>query len=286
MLNFLSATDVANEISMTRSKFRGTYLVVEGTTDVRLYGKFLSDDAKILAASSKSNVRNIINECHRRNDDLVMGIIDKDIDGMLGKTPKEPVFCTDLRDIECMMLCSPALDSVLSEYADKEALERFTRSVAPVRTAIANGAAPIGALMYLSYKKGMSLSFKDLNHGMFISRKNLSADITKMVQSVYSQSMGQLYSPAAMADQVREMIKKIDDPWIAVRGHDGVSVLTIGLRHIFGSYNTKYLDDHAVAGSLRLSYSEEMFAKSMLFRLTSDYAKRNNMSLWHVTQTR
>ena len=140
--------------------------------------------------------------------------------------------------------------------------------------------------MYLSYKKGMSLSFKDLNHGMFISRKNLSADITKMVQFVYSQSMGQMYSPAAMADQVREMIKKIDDPWIAVRGHDGVSVLTIGLRHIFGSYNTKYLDDHAVAGSLRLSYSEEMFAKSMLFRLTSDYAKRNNMSLWHVTQTR
>ena len=29
LLSFLSATDVANEISMTRSTFKGTYLIVD-----------------------------------------------------------------------------------------------------------------------------------------------------------------------------------------------------------------------------------------------------------------
>jgi len=41
-----------------------------------------------------------------------------------------------------------------------------------------------------------------------------------------------------------------------------------------------------VAGSLRLSYSAEMFAKTMLFKLTSDYAKRNSMALWSITPSR
>ncbi len=56
MLNDLTADDVANEISMSRSVFKGTYLVVEGATDARLYGKFMAEGTKIIAACSKSNV--------------------------------------------------------------------------------------------------------------------------------------------------------------------------------------------------------------------------------------
>lgn len=58
MLNDLTADDIANEISMSRSVFKGTYIVVEGATDVRLYGKFAAEGTKILAACSKSNVAN------------------------------------------------------------------------------------------------------------------------------------------------------------------------------------------------------------------------------------
>lgn len=58
MLKDLTADDVANEISLSRSLFKGTYLIVEGATDVRLYGKFMAESTKIVAASSKSNVVN------------------------------------------------------------------------------------------------------------------------------------------------------------------------------------------------------------------------------------
>ena len=40
MIDNLSASDIANEISMMRSVFKGTVLVVEGVTDSRLYSKF------------------------------------------------------------------------------------------------------------------------------------------------------------------------------------------------------------------------------------------------------
>lgn len=283
MLSFLSASDVANEISMSRSKFSGTYVVVEGTTDVRLYGKFLSEGATIIAASSKTNVKGTVAECLRRKDNAVIGIVDKDIDGMIGKTVKEPVFYTDRRDLESGLICSEALDGVLSEYADKDLLSRFVRDNGDIRTVIGKAAAPLGVLMYISYKRGMSLSFKDLNHRLFINRRTLAVDVSRMVQEVFQQSMGQMLSVSSMAEQVRDTVRKLDDPWDAARGHDATAILAIGLTTIFGSYNTKYLDSNTVSGALRLAYSYEMFASTRLFAESSDYARRKNLALWKVT---
>ena len=283
MLSFLSASDVANEISMSRSKFSGTYVVVEGTTDVRLYGKFLSEGATIIAASSKTNVKGTVAECLRRKDNAVIGIVDKDIDGMIGKTVKEPVFYTDRRDLESGLICSEALDGVLSEYADKDLLSRFVRDNGDIRTVIGRAAAPLGVLMYISYKRGMSLSFKDLNHRLFINRRTLAVDVSRMVQEVFQQSMGQMLSVSSMAEQVRDTVRKLDDPWDAARGHDATAILAIGLTTIFGSYNTKYLDSNTVSGALRLAYSYEMFASTRLFAESSDYARRKNLALWKVT---
>ncbi len=284
MISFLTAEDVANEISMSRSKFKGTYLVVEGTTDVRLYGKFLDAGAEVIAASSKTNVKGTVAECLRRRDTAVVGIVDKDLDGMTGRTVKEPVFFTDRRDLEGGLLCSEALDGVLTEYADRDLLERFVRDNGSVRDVIARAAAPLGVLMFISYKRGMSLSFKDLNHRMFINRKTLAVDISRMVQEVYGQSMGQMYSAAAITDLVRDTVRKLDNPWDAARGHDATAILAIGLNTIFGSYNAKYINSHSVSGALRLAYSDDMFAATELFAATSEYAKKNNLALWRITR--
>jgi hypothetical protein len=283
MLNFLTASDVANEISMSRSKFRGTYVVVEGNTDVRLYGKFLADGVEVIAASSKTNVKGTVSECLRRRDDKIIGIVDKDIDGMIGKTVKEPVFYTDRRDLECGLMCSEALEGVLAEYADKELMARFVRDNGPVRDVIGRAAAPLGVMMYISYKRGMSLSFKDLNHRFFINRKTLAVDVSRMVQEVFQQSMGQMVSVSSMAELVRDTVKKLDDPWDAVRGHDATAILAIGLTTIFGSYNSKYIDSNTVSGALRLAYSYEMFVTTRLFAESSDYARRKNLALWRIT---
>lgn len=284
MISFLTADDVANEISMSRSRFTGTYLVVEGTTDVRLYGKFLGEGATAIAASSKTNVKATVAECIRRGDKAVLGIVDRDLDGMTGRTVKEPVFYTDRRDLEGGLMCSEALEGVLSEYADRDLLQRFEKVNGSVRDVLGKAAAPIGMLMYLSYKRGMSLSFKDLNHRLFINRKTLAIDVARMVQEVYGQSMGQMSSSLAVSEQVRDLVKKLDDPWDAVRGHDATAILAIGLTSIFGSYNAKYIDSNTVSGALRLAYSDDMFAGTMLFAMTSEYAGKHNLALWRITR--
>jgi hypothetical protein len=190
MIDSISASDVANEASMMRSVFKGTFLVVEGVTDSRLYSKFTDgENVRILIAHSKDNVRRSVIDCRtKRGDEKIIGITDKDIDGLIGKKRAPPIFITDKSDAESTMLCSRALDDVLAEYGDPEKIRAFEERHGKVADALARAAAPVCVLMYISYKRGMNLSFKDLDHRRFVNSHTLETDIPRMVSDVYAQS--------------------------------------------------------------------------------------------------
>ena len=117
MREYLTPDDICNQISMNRSLFKGTILVTEGSTDQRLYSKFVEPKgAKILPAYSKSNVINVLRKMESRRDGKVLGIVDRDLDDLKGKTVVPPLFYTDNRDMEMMLIVSNALDDVLMEY--------------------------------------------------------------------------------------------------------------------------------------------------------------------------
>ena len=121
MLDQLTSSDIANEVSMMRSVFKGTVLIVEGVSDSRLYGKFTDrENVRIIIAHSKNNVMQAVSMLRdRRKDNAVLGIIDRDMDALLGKKRSPPLFQTDKRDLESTILASPALEAVIAEY-DRE----------------------------------------------------------------------------------------------------------------------------------------------------------------------
>ncbi len=282
MMESITHADLANEISMTRSAFGGTFLVVEGVTDSRLYAKFADpENVRILIAHSKDNVRRSVEEsCGRRGDRAVVGIVDKDMDGLIGKRRDPPVFETDLNDMESSILRSPAFGDILAEYGDRERVERFVERNGDIPSRLAESAAPIGYLMYLSYRKGMNLSFKGLDFERFIDRDTLANDVPRMVSDVYARSMGQMHPKSAVTDQVRSMMRKGADPWEAVRGHDAVRILAIGLRYAFGSYNSRRMMDGELGGALRLAYSMEYFRATRLYASTDAWCSENGLTLW------
>lgn len=286
MRRSITASDVANEISMMRSVFKGTYLVVEGVTDSRLYGKFIEDgEVRILIAHSKDNVRKTVNEMYaRRRDERTVGIVDKDMDGLLGKKRAPPIFETDSNDIESGMIRSSALDDVLAEYADMKKLDRYVVAQGEVRDRVARSASAVGILMYISYRKGMNLSFRDLDFEKFINFGTLSIDIPKMVSEVYSNSMDQMYPKNVVSDMVRSRMRKGFDPWESVRGHDAVSILAIGLKRTFGSYNARHLTDGELGGALRLSYDWSDFRTTGLYGDSRSWSESHGIPLWETTR--
>ena len=56
MKNNLTPFDIANTVRMTRTLHKGAILIVEGTTDIRVYERFLSKTkCKFIPAHGKDN---------------------------------------------------------------------------------------------------------------------------------------------------------------------------------------------------------------------------------------
>lgn len=281
MREYLTAIDISNQVQMHRTAFDGTFLLVEGVTDERLFEKFTSESVRIVECHSKDNVKGSIKELERRKSiDRIVGIIDPDLDRIRGRKVNPPLFHTDCRDMEMMLIRSRALDHVLAEYADIDELENFKERVGPVRDRLIESSYPIGLLMYLSQKNGMNLSFKDLDFKDFINPRTMSLDPSSMINSVIRNTRNCNLSKKAVLRSLDQEAGKLEDKWDAARGHDTVDILLLGLRNGIGSYNAKGMKEGELSGALRLAFSDEDFRNTDLYAATSQWAESHGMSLW------
>ena len=284
MREYLTASDICNQMSMERSSFDGIYLVVEGVTDERLYEKFIDKESvKIVEAHSKDNVKGSV-RCMQgdRRDPKVIGITDADLDRLNGKKAQPPMFHTDCRDLEMMIMRSNALEDVLDEYCDQERLDAFCKRFGQVRNCVVSAGYPIGLLMHISQREGLGLCFKNLPFYDFIDTRSLSLDASRMVEAVIFNSKSCRMSRKALLRRLSEEAERLDDQWLAVRGHDAVDILLIGLHRTFGAFNSKSLNEGELGGALRLAFSDECFRGTDLYKDTSAWAEERSLSLWSL----
>lgn len=282
MRDLLTPADVANEISMLISSGQNAVLAVEGITDSRLYSKFCNNDhVMIVVAHSKSNVRRAVDECwNKRNLNTVIGIVDADLDRIRGKKRTPPVFNTDYRDLEIMMLASPAIDDLLAEYADPVALDTFTEEYGPVFDAVISACYPIGLMMYISEKYKLSLNFRDLKFDNFIDARSLGIDLDELLAEIIYCTKGSCISKKELLKIAKSEISRDHDPLDYARGHDAVDVLLIGLKANFGSFNAKNLKSGELSGAIRLAFSDTYFARTNLYSRTCKWSKEHGFQLW------
>ena len=284
MREYITSDDICNQISMERSVFRGTFLVVEGVTDERLFEKFIDkDEVRIIEAHSEDNVRHAVKDMASvRRDPRVIGIVDPDLDRLRGRKVKPPMFFTDCRDMEMMVIRSNALQDVLDEYSDHELLQKFTETVGPVRDALISASYPLGLLMYISQKEGLNLSFKDLEFERFINPRTLTLSAGSMVDTVIFNSKNCRMGRKALLQRLDREAQDLEDQWEAARGHDTVNILLIALKRNFGSFNSRGLNEGELGGALRLAFSDQCFVKTDLYRDTSAWAAENGIVLWEI----
>ncbi len=288
MREYLTSSDICNQICMERSSFDGLYLVVEGVTDERLYEKFIDKDAvRIVEAHSKDNVRGTV-RCMSsdRRDPKVIGIVDADLDRLEGKEVSPPLFHTDCRDMEMMIIRTDALDDVLDEFSDHVKLRYFSETYGPVRDRVVDSGFPIGLLMQISHLERLSLSFKNLYFEEFIDTRDLTINIRHMVDAVLANSRPCRLGRKALVKRLNDAMAELKDPWLAVRGHDAVSILLLALQRNFGAFNSHNLNEGELGGSLRLAFSDEYFRGTQLYKDTSKWAESKELALWDVIHNR
>ena len=219
----------------------------------------------------------------RRNDERVLGIIDSDLDYIKGVAHKPPLFATDCRDLETTMIRSHALDCVLTEYGDPGKIDRFVSRYGDIREAVVASCYPLGLLMYLSDIKGHNLSFRDLDYASFVEKRGLKLNKEDMITAIISNSPYSLVSRETLMTRLEMELQEEHDSWGVCRGHDMISVLAIGLRDIFGGYNSRHIRSGELAGALRLAYEKDSFQGTKLFIDSSEWCANKNIKVWSVS---
>jgi len=286
MREYLTPDDICNQIMMNRSLFKGMIVIAEGNTDQRLYGKFMDPkEARIIPAHSKSNVISVVNRMSARRDGKLLGIIDRDLDDLKGRLQSAPLFYTDFRDLEMMILNSDALSDVLAEYGDTDRIERFVHQNGRVLDAIVASAYPLGLLMYVSHLRGYNLNFKNLDFRDFIDRRTLRMDVMRMVQSVIENTLGCELNRKNVHRDLMNQEPNHPDKMMIARGHDAVNILLIGLKESFGGYNSFNLNANGLGGALRIAYSADNFKSTSLYKETLKWSE-NRGRIWKLTGNR
>lgn len=280
MKESITGYSIANDIRMTRSQYAGCFLVVEGeTTDLRVYVRFIDlDSCQIVPAHGKEDALEVLEILEDEGFEGVLAIVDADFWRLEGQQPASPnLFITDAHDLEAMILKSPALEKLLTEFASTGKLKSFTEDRAKkLREVLLELGCPLGYLRWVSKQQGLSLVFEDLTFTRFIDRRTLILDISEMSRVVKNKSSRPDLSEEHLENSIREM-EDINghDPWDICCGHDLVCILSLGLRSALGSNQARDVEPELLQKFLRIAYEAAFFFETQLFHSLTGWESTN-----------
>ncbi len=251
--------EVAAEVLMTRMGFAGTFLIVEGDDDSRFFrGRINQDACDLVIAGGKAAVVGGIEQLDAKHFRGALGVCDDDCASLDGHRPTSPnLIVTEWRDLDTLLVRSPALERVLAEYGDKNAIQKLESARGPVRDNLTRLALPFGRLRWLSTRDSLGLDFAKLTPFQFIK-----PDWSFNPWDITSAAAAQLKEAPQDIDARIAALPSVD-PWRACQGHDLLAILAIGLGE-GGALGSRKTSNKNIASTLRTSLDSVHWLASLL----------------------
>lgn len=293
MRQYLGASDLANEVRMRRSQWHGAFLLIEGSTDSLLYGRFVHRES-IVVANGKQHVIECLGILVQEGFTGIAAIVDRDMWILREGEPPEidGLLCTDGRDLESMMLRSRAFDNMLHTLGSPVKVEKIAANGNEPRDVLLRAASELGYLRWLCERDRRSsppgqqdalahdgplrLRFQELTFSKFTDDKTLAVDRAKMLRTVSNHSQQPIH-----LDRVEKALEELralaqqrgHSLWDICAGHDLVELLRIGLHKLLGSCQQN--DLKSLDRMLVLAYQDEWFRKTSLYAEMQDWQQRH-----------
>lgn len=279
MKEYLTPHDIANAVRMMRSQSPGAFMIVEGDTDARVYGRFIDRaHCEVIPAHGKDNALIAVKLLEKGRLRGILAIVDSDFWKLEDVIPDmEQVIVTDTHDLETMILSSEALEVVLNEFGSAKKMEKIGK---PVREALLETGLPIGYFRWMSSSKmdNLLLNFSNLKFSAVITvhGKTLSTDIDSLIGEVKTGSFNTMPDSKEIKARLLSFLQDNRyDPWQVCSGHDLVHILTIGLREAFGGRSAKNITYEVIDRILRIAYTYEEFSRTELYASIKEWEKKN-----------
>lgn len=252
-----------------RTHHKGALVIAEGPSDKNAFRSLLDPVAcRIVIAHGKHNATGAIQILEREGFAGVLAVVDADFTRVEeAPTVSENVLATDLHDLECMMIASPAFEKLLGEYAQPPRVEAFEkRQGCTLPTALARSAMTIGYLRWLSIREDLSLTFEGLPFVRFLKRADLRVDLSALLLAVKNRSRRHDLDDAEIASCIESLRNPEHDPWQVSCGPDVLEIMSFALQKTIAARKQSEVKPEALARGLRLAYDTAHFQETALYR--------------------
>lgn len=278
MREIINPQGIANRVRLKRSQYRGTFLIVEGDTDSRIFRNFLAEgQCQIIIANNKDNVLRALTILESERFVGLLAIVDADFDRLEGlSSSSSNLHFTDTHDLETMILQSPALEKVLAEFGSENKIDGFvSRHNSSLRLILLISGSHLGYLRWLSLQHQLGLRFEELSFSKFLNNETLEIEVVKLVKTVKDHSSAHHLKDSELQEQMQRLYSDDHDLWQVCCGHDLVGILSAGLRKTLGSNDSKQVEQEVISRALRLAYEFTHFRSTQLYVAIQDWEKAN-----------
>lgn len=266
---------VRNIINLLKDSHKGSFLIVEGPSDTRVYKKFV--DAKkciVLPAYGKPNIHNLIRKEGFGAREEVLFIVDLDCDKINDDmNTANNLFFTDCHDRECEILRSKDFEGYL-KWANF--CEHCKMEISELKKTILEECKLIGFLRCYSEKNNLGLPFDDVIESDedlgYLLTKEISIDFEKIVNKLKNHPKTTEESKTKLND-IPALRAELDTPeissrnlWIVCNGHDMTKFICLFLKRKFDFPAFQNINSAKFEFDLEKIYSEGEFMKTKLYQ--------------------
>ena len=266
--------DIAQEVRFTRRVHRGSFLLLEGITDINRFADFV--DAAECDVVNCYGRRNAILAIKILYDEGFLGavcVVDADFDRILDRLEEhEGIIYSEGHDFDLDWIHPTILSRYLRETGDQAKCSAF-RSMEDLVVKIMLGLKPVSVARLLNRKR--QIEYKVSHIDISDIYNNFEIDLDSYVNLIVGSS-----APGKTRSAVKDLIEKNTlleyNLYQLTNGHDFHCALGACLRVELGSRKAQQTWGREVAKHLRLGFREQEFQDCTVYRKICEWENENS----------
>jgi len=252
------------------------FIFVEGESDIRLFRKFFNlGNCKVESIPGgntklEEGVRDLV-----KIYPLVFGIRDSDFI-RLGSIEYNltNMFLTDSHDIEMTLISEDEVFSAIVFEYSRIAKEDHNE----IRLKIIKTIEKVSYLKWLNQVENLELKFEGSGFQDLISFVNADIDFGEYFNRILTKSSNAKISNFdIILEKIEELRTKNPNPFYLCNGHDFMKAFSRFLRE---QGKVKSVDENIISSAFRMTFRNEFFTKTFLYRDTLKWASNNNCLIY------
>jgi hypothetical protein len=269
---------IAAQIRMERQTHRGSFLLVEGSTDAKRIDKFVDKvECSIVNCYGKSNVVETIELMQDIGLEDSLGLVDADFDRLNPSfTTDEGVVVSRFHDFDLDNALTGVIDRYLMEVAE-EAKLAAQGGPRPCVERLMHSIKALSILRYANELRRLRYNLKRLSLEDFFDGETL--DIDRMIDVVSVGAFGSREHKGDLRRHINDLMELDLDVLQLTNGHDFLAALGIALREQIGSRRIPQTWRSEVEMHLRFGLTAEDFATTAAYTEICEWERATGLSV-------